>query len=78
MEDDDFECVPGLCSYNRKWNKPSKSTKLRELKEDKVEVVDFEISADGKTERNLKAPKKPKAPKEPKSSCACRVPTASG
>ncbi|GFH55044.1 zinc metalloprotease [Chaetoceros tenuissimus] len=67
-DDEDFVCVPGLCSYDRNWDKPTKSPKMRELKEEEVDVVDIEIAADGSVERKLKATK------APKSSCACRVP----
>ncbi|GFH44567.1 predicted protein [Chaetoceros tenuissimus] len=74
-DDEDFVCVPGLCSYDRNWDKPTKFPKMRELKEKEVDIVDIEISADGNTERKLKAPKTPKAPK---SSCACRVPRVRG
>ncbi|GFH50304.1 predicted protein [Chaetoceros tenuissimus] len=89
-DDENFVCVPGLCSYDRNWDKPTKSPKMRQLKEDDVEVVDFEITADGGVERKLKATKAPsekeakttKAPpkgtKAPKSSCACRVPRKHG
>lgn len=91
-DDEDFVCVPGLCSYDRNWDKPTKSPKatkspeMRELKEEEVDVVDIEITADGHTERKLKATKAPsekttkfpKATKAPKSSCACRVPRRNG
>ena len=87
-DDENFVCVPGLCSYDRNWDKPTKSPKMRQLKEDE-EVVDFDITAEGGVERKLKAikapsekgtktTKAPKATKAPKSSCACRVPRARG
>ncbi|GFH61650.1 zinc metalloprotease [Chaetoceros tenuissimus] len=85
-DDENFVCVSGLCSYDRNWDKPTKSPKMRELEQLEVEVVDIEIAADGSTERKLKATKDPsekatkaaKATKAPKSSCACRVPRARG
>lgn len=73
-DDEDFVCVPGLCSYDRNWDMTTKSPKMRELKEEEVDVVDIEIAADGSVERKLKATKAPKTSKAPKSSCACKVP----
>ncbi|GFH44615.1 hypothetical protein CTEN210_01089 [Chaetoceros tenuissimus] len=94
QDDEDFFCMPGLCSYDRNWDKPTKSPKMRQLKEEEVDIVDIEITADGSVERNLKATKAPseKGTKEtealsekeakttnaPKSSCACRVPRKRG
>ncbi|GFH56403.1 hypothetical protein CTEN210_12879 [Chaetoceros tenuissimus] len=94
-DDENFVCVPGLCSYDRYWDKPTKSPKttkspeMRKLKKEEVDVVDIEVTADGHTERKLKATKAPseketkttkppKATKAPKSSCACRVPRRNG
>ncbi|GFH47782.1 hypothetical protein CTEN210_04257 [Chaetoceros tenuissimus] len=77
-DDEDFVCVPGLCSYDKKWDKPTKSPKMRQLMNRDVEMVDMEITATGNTERKLKSMKAPKASKAPKSSCACRVPRRNG
>ncbi|GFH47793.1 predicted protein [Chaetoceros tenuissimus] len=41
-DDENFVCVPGLCSYDRNWDKPTKSPKMRKLM-DEVDVVDVEI-----------------------------------
>ena len=41
--------------------KTTKSPKMRELKEEEVDVVDIEITADGNTERKLKKTKAPAA-----------------
>ncbi|GFH47394.1 predicted protein [Chaetoceros tenuissimus] len=91
-DDEDFVCVPGLCSYDRYWDKPTKSPKMRALMmEEEAEVVDIEITSDGNTARKMKATnalsekgkgskasKAPKTTKAPKSSCACRVPRKRG
>lgn len=70
-DDENYDCVPDLCSYNKKWDKPNKKLKLRELMTNEEEIVEMEISAIGNTDRKLKTPK---APKAPKATCACRVP----
>lgn len=74
-EDEDFDCIPGLCSYDKKWDKVGKgkqSRKMHELMEDKkTEVVEIEVSAVGNAERKLKSDK---SSKSSKSTCACKVP----
>ena len=80
-DDEDFICVPGLCSYDRNWDLPTKSPKMRVGMEDEEEidegVVEMEITAEGTFRRHLgelKRTKAPKATKTPKSICECRVP----
>ena len=77
-DDEDFVCVPGLCSYDRYWDRPTKSPKMHALMEEDAEVVDMEITAAGNIERKLKTTKAPKTTKATKSSCACRVPRKRG
>lgn len=78
-----FVCLPELCSYNKYWDKE----RLLRGKEEE-NVVEMEVASTGDVNgRNLKgtkspkaskAPKGTKAPKAAKPNCSCRVPNFTG
>lgn len=78
-----FVCVPELCSYDKNWDKE----RFLRGKEDE-NIVELEVASTGDVNgRNLKGTKSPKASKAPKTSkapkaakadCSCRVPNFTG
>lgn len=39
-DDEDHDCIPHLCSYDRYWEKPTKSPKMRQLHEEEADIVE--------------------------------------
>ncbi|GFH56431.1 hypothetical protein CTEN210_12907 [Chaetoceros tenuissimus] len=74
--DEDFVCVPGLCSFDDIWGRQTKSPKLEIIEED-IDIFEIEITADGSTELKLKKATKAPLEKRTKTPKATKVPKAS-